>query len=473
MTKTASAPTKGKAIFALDTNVLIHDPLALFNFDEHDVCIPFTVVEELDRLKSGDRAARHEARTVSRIIRQLIEKNDALGGKAEDGIPLSLVDAGAACSGKLYFPKMNSDTALTQVHTGQVNDNLIVKSVLDLKMDTRFEGYRIVLVSKDNNVFIKCRVLGVSCEDYTTDRVENEYDAIRGAKHEFGPEFWEDPKMQVTNTRVGNIERFELRNVHLSVRVNELIVINHDRQPLNGIIREAGDDYVIFDTLEQYTNGKNLFGIKAKGLEQNFAMNVLLDPTIDLIALTGKAGTGKTLLALAAGFHSMFIDEESDQIIATRALIPLGEEMGFLPGDEREKVLPWMGAITDNIEVISPEGAVPSVKSTKTRGELIDAVQLKSINYMRGRTFQNKFIILDEAQNLTPRQLKALVSRAGNGTKVVLLGNTAQIDNPYLTAETSGLTVLIDRFRGEKNFARMHLNGVERSTLAEQADRLL
>lgn len=478
-----------RKLFVLDTNVLLHDPNALFNFDEHDVLLSLTVIEELDHLKSSDRTIAHEARAASRRIRRLIEihtKADERSGRPagdiDDGIPLNLLDEGIGATGRLYFPALNPDKMIDLKTSSEVNDNLIIQTALSAREDHRFKkkNTEVIVVTKDNNMYIKCSILGVPCDDYTTDRVADEVDTLCGVKHEFGKELWDTPGLEVEapQGRVpGHCDRFVLRNIQLNVAVNELIVINSDEEPLCGIIREASENHVAFDRLESFQSKLHSFmGITTTSVEQDFALNALLDDRIDIVALSGRAGTGKTLLALIAGLHHGAKFDYQDHIIATRALTPLGEDIGFLPGDEREKVLPWMGAILDNIDFINSVdpmqrkiGSGPQL----TQQMMIGAVQFRSLNFIQGRTFHDKFLFIDEAQNLTPSQVKALVARAGKGTKVVLAGDPGQIANKYLDAKSNGLTVLVDRFRGQDNFASMHLTGVVRSRLAAQADELM
>ncbi len=257
--------------------------------------------------------------------------------------------------------------------------------------------------------------------------------------------------------------------------VNSLLYDDSTDDPFYARVVSIDGDEAVLQTIKDYGHSKNnVWGITARNWGQNQAFNLLMDPNIDLVTLLGQAGTGKTLLTLAAALAQTFDDKRYNEIIMTRITIPVGDDIGFLPGTEEEKMNPWMGALEDNLEVLTGQGSDSTEWARKATQELVRSkIKIKSLNFMRGRTFQNKFLIIDEAQNLTPKQMKTLITRAGNGTKVVCLGNLAQIDSPYLTEGSSGLTYAVDRFQGWPHFGHITLLQGERSRLADYAIEIL
>lgn len=499
MTKASSE--KRVKTFVLDTNVIIHDPNCFIKLGEdNNIIIPFTVMEELDRQKEGNRTISADARAASRTLRTAVDKFISDGGTIDDGIPLNLIAETTARLGKLYFEKVDS-TVLTMNKEELVNDNLIIRAADNAMKDPRFVNTKVVLLSKDNNVSVKCAILNIHCEDYKNDRVESQYDALHATAHSIDESLWKKYGAKIKVNKENTVYTLPLGK--LTVYKNEFVTANNGTSVLNGIVRSVDLEKktFTFEILYDYKNKNSVYGIHAKDDRQNYVLNALLNPNIDIVTITGNAGSGKTLLTLAAGFNSVINERGHAEIIATRAFIPLGDGIGFLPGDEDAKVIPWMGAFTDNIDymesVLDPtkkgklsdnfretnqkngkkrddkQDESKAVSCTSSKELMLSAIKFKTIDFMRGRTFHNKVFVIDEAQNLTPTQIKALVSRSGQGTKVIILGNTNQIDNPYLTPESSGLTYFIHRFRGQENFAHMHLLGVERSKVAEQADRLL
>jgi len=254
---------------------------------------------------------------------------------------------------------------------------------------------------------------------------------------------------------------------------NECIYLEGDR-PFEGVVRSVdGTTALLEQTRSFYRENQAVWGIQARNREQNFALNLLLDPDVDFVTLVGMAGTGKTLLALAAGLEQTLDDRLYSEIIMTRVTVPVGDDIGFLPGTEEEKMTPWMGALMDNLEVLTASGHAGSWERQATSDLLQNRIKVRSVNFMRGRTFLHRYLIIDEAQNLTPKQLKTLITRAGPGTKIVCLGNIAQIDTPYLSATTSGLTYVVDRFRGWPHSGHIILTRGERSRLADYASEAL
>lgn len=460
-------------LFVLDTNVLMHDPTCLFRFEEHDVYLPMMTLEELDNHKKGMSEVARNARQVSRTLDQLV----ANAGPISEGISLARLGSREAL-GRLYF-----QTTLTHIDPvdglpeGKA-DNQILGVVRALQRDR--PDRLVVLVSKDINMRIKAHALGLPAEDYFNDQVLEDkdllYSGIRAlsqdfwAKHAKGMESWQDTKTGTTYYRVTGPEC-------LSMLVNEFVYL----EPQNGepafhaIVRELNGKTALLQTLRDYGHHKNnVWGITARNREQNFALNLLMNPEIDFVTLLGQAGTGKTLVALAAGLAQVLDDKRYNEIIVTRATVPVGEDIGFLPGTEEEKMQPWMGAFDDNLEVLQKTDDAAGEWGRAATQELIRSrLKVKSMNFMRGRTFVDKYLIIDEAQNLTPKQMKTLVTRAGPGTKIVCLGNIAQIDTPYLTEGSSGLTYVVDRFKGWAHSGHVTLARGERSRLADYASDIL
>jgi len=462
-----------RKLFVLDTNVLMHDPTCLFRFEEHDVYLPMMTLEELDNHKKGMSEVARNARQVSRTLDQLVANADPIS----EGISLARLGSREAL-GRLYF-----QTTLTHIDPvdglpeGKA-DNQILGVVRALQRD-RPERL-VVLVSKDINMRIKAHALGLPAEDYFNDQVLEDkdllYSGIRAltqdfwTKHAKGMESWQDTKTGTTYYRVTGPEC-------ASMLVNEFVYL----EPQNGepafhaIVRELNGKTALLQTLRDYGHHKNnVWGITARNREQNFALNLLMNPEIDFVTLLGQAGTGKTLVALAAGLAQVLDDKRYNEIIVTRATVPVGEDIGFLPGTEEEKMQPWMGAFDDNLEVLQKTDDAAGEWGRAATQELIRSrLKVKSMNFMRGRTFVDKYLIIDEAQNLTPKQMKTLVTRAGPGTKIVCLGNIAQIDTPYLTEGSSGLTYVVDRFKGWAHSGHVTLARGERSRLADYASDIL
>ncbi|QGZ61605.1 PhoH family protein [Paraburkholderia acidisoli] len=465
--------TEVKKLFVLDTNVLMHDPTCLFRFEEHDVYLPMMTLEELDNHKKGMSEVARNARQVSRTLDQLV----ANAGPISEGISLGRLGSREAL-GRLYF-----QTTLTHIEPvdglpeGKA-DNQILGVVRALQRDR--PDRLVVLVSKDINMRIKAHALGLPAEDYFNDQVLEDkdllYSGVRAlqqdfwTKHAKGMESWQDTKTGTTYYRVTGPEC-------ASMLVNEFVYL----EPQNGepafhaIVRELNGKTALLQTLRDYGHHKNnVWGITARNREQNFALNLLMNPDCDFVTLLGQAGTGKTLVALAAGLAQVLDEKRYNEIIVTRATVPVGEDIGFLPGTEEEKMQPWMGAFDDNLEVLQKTDDAAGEWGRAATQELIRSrLKVKSMNFMRGRTFVDKYLIIDEAQNLTPKQMKTLVTRAGPGTKIVCLGNIAQIDTPYLTEGSSGLTYVVDRFKGWAHSGHVTLARGERSRLADYASDIL
>lgn len=449
-----------KKLFVLDTNVLMHDPTSIFRFAEHDVFIPMTTLEELDRNKKGLSDVARNVRSVSRMLDSLIELS-ADGVKS--GIPLDLLGCKEA-SGRLFF---ETRTCSDKIFEDDKGDNLILESTAGLAK--QFPEHAAVLVTKDINMRIKASALGIPVEDYFNDKVLEDSDLLYTGFVELPADFWEKAKdFSVHNERENTFYTFELDNASDFI-VNMCASIKND-DSFFGIVTKVEKRHVTFRILRSYLEGaSSVMGIHAKNKEQNFALNLLLDPEIDIVSILGPAGTGKTLLTLAAALSQVAEAGRYSEAVVTRTTVTLGEDIGFLPGTEEEKMEPWMGAFSDNLEVIAARAGIPA----REKAKLSDKISIKSLNFMRGRTFIRKFLILDEAQNLSPKQIKALITRAGPGTKVVCLGNLNQIDTPYLTEGSSGLAYVVDRFTGWRHAATITLTQGERSRLAVFANEVL
>jgi len=472
-TKAAVVDTELRKLFVLDTNVLMHDPTCLFRFEEHDVYLPMMTLEELDNHKKGMSEVARNARQVSRTLDALV----ANAGIIAEGLPLAGLGSREAL-GRLYFQTKLADIEPVEGLPQGKADNQILGVVRALQRDR--EDRQVVLVSKDINMRIKAHALGLPAEDYFNDQVLEDKDLLFSGlralpqdfwtKHAKGMESWQDNKTGTTYYRVTG-------PLCPSLLVNEFVYLEPQtgEPPFQAIVRELNGKTAVLQTLRDYSHHKNnVWGITARNREQNFALNLLMNPEIDFVTLLGQAGTGKTLVALAAGLAQVLDEKRYNEIIVTRATVPVGEDIGFLPGTEEEKMQPWMGAFDDNLEVLQrTEDSAGEWGRAATQELIRSRLKIKSMNFMRGRTFVDKYLIIDEAQNLTPKQMKTLVTRAGPGTKIVCLGNIAQIDTPYLTEGSSGLTYVVDRFKGWTHSGHVMLARGERSRLADYASEIL
>jgi PhoH-like ATPase len=462
------------SLFVLDTNVLMHDPASLFRFAEHDLYLPMTTLEELDNHKKGMSEVARNARTVSRSLDQLIA---GTSGTLDDGIPLNKLGH-QDVSGRLYFQTHLTTATLPEGLPEGKGDNLILAVVSELQQ--KHPDKEVVLVSKDINMRIKARALGLPAEDYFNDQVLEDRDLMYSGvmtlpadfwpKHGKSMESWADSKSGTMFYRVSG-------PLVPSMLVNQFVYQENPdgSTPFYAQVREINGKSALLQTLRDFSHQKNnVWSVTARNREQNFAMNLLMNPEVDFVTLLGQAGTGKTLLALAAGLEQVLDSKRYNEIIITRATVPVGEDIGFLPGTEEEKMQPWMGAFDDNLEVLQRNEDGAGEWGRAATQELIRSrIKVKSMNFMRGRTFVSKFVIIDEAQNLTPKQMKTLVTRAGPGTKIICLGNIAQIDTPYLTEGSSGLTYVVDRFKGWRHGGHITLARGERSRLADHAAEAL
>jgi PhoH-like ATPase len=464
--------TKGKRIYVLDTNVLMHDPTALFKFEEHDVFLPMQVIEELDNGKKGTSEASRNARQVSRFINELIEAEGA--DKIASGLalkrPNGLQLRGAESIGRLRF---QLGALESRKRGGDKADNDIIDSILALRKAE--PGTPVVFVSKDINLRIKAAIAGIASEDYENDRALDDFSLLYTGANALPEDFWQRHGKDLKSWTDKGRTYYEVALAEDEEwHANQFLYLPGDEQT-ELRVSKVDDGRATLQVVEDYRNSSHsVWGINARNREQNFALNALMDPEVDFVTLLGTAGTGKTLLALAAGLAQTMDAQRYREIIMTRATVSVGEDIGFLPGTEEEKMTPWMGALTDNLEVLMPsnkEGG--SWGRAATNDLLASRIKIRSLNFMRGRTFLSRWLILDEAQNLTPKQMKTLVTRAGPGTKIVCLGNVEQIDTPYLTETTSGLTYAVDRFKDWAHSAHVTLRRGERSRLADYASEVL
>jgi PhoH-like ATPase len=456
-------------LFVLDTNVLLHDPSSLFRFDEHDICLPMFVLEELDNKKKGMTEVAMNARQVSRFMDQIVNETPH---NIEEGIQLTS-PAHRDCTGRLFFQTSFVKQELPQnLELGKA-DNAILGVVMGLQK--AYPKREVILVSKDINMRIKARALELKAQDYFNDKVLEDTDLLYTGSMELPPDFWEMHSKDMRSWQKENRTYYEIHGpLCASFHVNQC-VYRENGEKFYAMVLEHTDTSATLCTLIDYTYTKNnIWGITARNREQNFVLNLLMNPDVDFVTLLGQAGTGKTLMTLAAALSQTLETKLYSEIIITRVTVPVGEDIGFLPGTEEEKMSPWMGALEDNLEVLQkPNTELGEWGKAATKDFMQSKIKVKSLNFMRGRTFLQKFVIIDEAQNLTPKQMKTLVTRAGPGTKVVCMGDIAQIDTPYLTEGSSGLTYVVDRFKGWPHGGHITLLKGERSRLADFAGEVL
>lgn len=454
-------------VYILDTNVLLHEPLSIYSFQEHDVVIPMTVLEELDQIKDRKKDVSREARVAIRAIDDALK--DASPEEITKGVPLINKKGGSDVSGLLsIFP----DHALPPVDTmlpGGANDNLIINTALHLQ--TLCAPKRVVLVTKDINMRLKAKGAGMQhVEDYRTDQLIDDVQFLSTGFRNVEGDFWD---------QVGEVETFSegrdtFQRVPASLLPNTYpneYILDSTATFAARVEQTLGDRVTLHDFGRERLMGRQAWGVHPKNIYQALAMDALLDPTLDLVILTGPAGSGKTLLTLASALELVVEKGIYSKIIVTRNTPEIAESIGFLPGTEEEKMAPWLGAITDTLEVLhrhdeSMDGTTQYIMDKAN-------IQFKSVNFMRGRSIQNTLVILDESQNLTASQLKTIITRCGEGTKIICSGNLAQIDSNYLSPVTSGLTYIVERFKSFEGSAHVYLNGVVRSRLASFAEENL
>jgi PhoH-like ATPase len=456
---------ESRRIYVLDTNVLMHDPAAIFRFDEHDIYLPMVVLEELDHHKKGAGETARNVRQVSRFLDEIMQ--DADKAEIDGGLPIPTALSGngnskggkGPPSGKIFFQTRNLQGKLPAELPGTAADNAILAQTLALQAES--PRIRVTLVSKDINLRIKAAILGIHAEDYFSDRTIDDADLLDSGTRAVADDFWQRHGQNMRSWKEGGRTLYEVQGPDVADWQVNQFVYEQNESGIEAMVQSIEGDTARLRLIQDYRSPKHsVWGIAARNREQNFALNLLLDPDIDLVTILGPAGTGKTLLTLAAGLTQTLDASLFAEIIMTRVTIPLGEDIGFLPGTEEEKMEPWMGALMDNLEVLTQSAEGGNWGRAATNDLLRNRIKIRSLNFMRGRTFMNRYVIIDEAQNLT-------------GTKMVCLGNIAQIDTPYLTETTSGLTYVVNRFRGWPHGGHITLRRGERSRLADQASEIL
>ena len=439
-----------KKIFVLDTNVLLHDPKAIFSFQDNDVIIPIVVIEELDKFKKGIDEMGRNARQVSRILDQY-----RLKGKLSQGVPL---EGGGNLRVELNH---QSPQHLPPELIASKADNRILATALNLCRS--HEGEPVVLVTKDTNLRIKADALGLTAEDYETDTIV--IDELYAGETEVtvGPDELDE-----------FYTKGELAVKEAQFLPNQFVLIKNSANPSQTALSRYSKQKHSLVPIVSTKHG--IWGITSRNKQQQFAMDLLLNDDIRLVTLVGKAGTGKTLLALAAGLERTIETRVFQRLVVSRPVFPLGRDIGFLPGDIEEKLKPWMQPIRDNLDFLM--GSSTTVARGKGRKDLqslfdLGMIEVEPLTYIRGRSMPNQYLIVDEAQNLTPHEIKTIITRAGEGTKIVLTGDPYQIDNPYIDSSSNGLTFVVERFKEEPIAGHITLVKGERSDLAELAATLL
>ena len=475
---TPKAAAGVRKLFVLDTNVLMHDPTCLFRFEEHDVYLALIVLEEMDSHKKGANEVARNVRQASRMLDALVATapKDQLG----EGMPLSAIGNREA-TGRLFFQTQMLDYSLPLNALPQGKADNQILGVVDA-LEKQHAGREVVLVSKDINMRVKARALGLAAEDYQNDKALEDDELLYNGMLALPANFWETQPEQMESWKEGAHTFYRIHGELVQqLLINQFVYFEQPGETsLYARVVEIRGSSAVLKTLRDCTHPKqSAWGVTARNREQNFAMNLLLDPEIDFVTLAGNAGTGKTLLALACGLTQVLDERRYSEIIMTRATVSVGEDIGFLPGTEEEKMGPWMGALDDNLEFLikgdgsAGAGGAGEWGRAATQELVRSRIKIKSMNFMRGRTFMNKYVIIDEAQNLTPKQLKTLITRAGPGSKIICMGNLAQIDTPYLTEGSSGLTAVVDKFKGWPHSGHITLARGERSRLADFANEVL
>lgn len=468
-TKGYRPKTRARKLFVLDTNVLMHDPLSLFQFEEHDVYLPMMTLEELDSHKKGMSDVARNARQVSRYLDQLLGHAK---GNIADGVELNAL-GNTEARGKLFFQTQMFENTLPQGLPQGKADNQILAVVRALQANEK-DDRSVVLVSKDINMRIKATALGLTAEDYFTDKTLDDTDMLYSGRTQLPANFWETHGKKMQSWKEDGQTYYKITGPLVREWSVNLFVYLPDNSFMAQVKKIEGRTATLCVVRDYMQGNKHtVWGISARNREQCFALNLLMNPEIDFVTLLGQAGTGKTLITLAAALTQTLDMRRFSEIIFTRATVSVGEEIGFLPGTEEEKMLPWMGALEDNLEVLNHLDNSNDWNRNAANDLIRSRIKVKSMSFMRGRTFLNKFVIIDEAQNLSPKQMKTLITRAGPGTKIVCLGNIAQIDTPYLTEGSSGLTYVVDRFQGWEHAGHITLQRGERSRLADFASDVL
>ena len=461
-----------KKTFVLDTNVLLHDPTAVAAFAEHAVVIPMTVLEELDHIKDRpEKTVSREARIAINMIDKIVDAASPV--EIQEGVEITGSGLEGEALGTLaIYPDQlladNSEVPFLDVTQDQANDNRIINVALRLQAENPNE--LVCLVTKDINMRIKAKGSGLAnVEDYRRDRVLDDINLLAKGYEVIEGDFWSTIS-EVDTLREGDCTLHRIPRKSLPSAYPNMFV--YDDQNFMAFVKRVDKEFVYLrcDSRDNLMH-KSYWGVTPRNLEQAMAMQMLCDDNVDMTVLTGPAGSGKTLLALAYGLHAILEEGRFSKLIVARSTPPIAEDIGFLPGTEEEKMAPWLAAFDDNLEVLhgSDESSQGSIEYVKERAN----IQFKSLNFMRGRSFNNAYIIIDESQGLTQFQLKSIISRVGADSKIVVLGNLAQIDNKYITPLTSGLTYLVEKSKAYPHAGIMHVNGIVRRRLAAFAEENL
>ncbi|CAH9017586.1 PhoH family protein [Candidatus Nitrosacidococcus sp. I8] len=456
-----------KKIFIIDTSVLLYDPSAIFRFGCHDIYLPLIVIKDLESTALELSEAGRNAKQSIYFLNALLASLDS-SEKIMQGIELSTVDQNWYTKnnipkGYLFFQPLASDASLFST---------ILEYASDLKKT--HPNDKIVIVSKSTALRVYALYSNFTAEDYHCNKDIDDINLLHTGYLELPYELWQGwQKSPYTDQNTKHLAYQVTGILAKDWYPNQFLHIQGEKN-IGAIVRNIVEDTAVVELIQNYQDPNySVWGISAKNQQQSFALNLLLDPEIDFVTLLGPAGTGKTLLALAAGLTQTLEIKRYQEIIMTRITVPVGEDIGFLPGTEEEKMTPWMGALMDNLEVLTQPEEGGSWGRSVTHSVLLNRIKIHSLNFMRGRTFHNKFIIIDEAQNLTPKQMKTLITRTGNGSKVICLGNISQIDSPNLTPATSGLTYTVKFFKPWKHSGHITLTRGERSRLAGFASNML
>ncbi len=451
--------------YLLDTNVLLHEPLAIYSFQEHNVVIPMTVLEELDRIKDRQKDVSRDARVAIRCLEKLFQ--DASSEQITQGVPID--HKGVLLGGVISIFADHHASFMQEAFSEDEPDNRIINAALYLQQSKA--PSKVVLVTKDINMRLKAKGAGLKCvEDYRTDQLIEDVHLLSKGYQQVEGTFWENIKQCETFNR-GEDTYHQLISDKINDPYPNQYIVDDKYQFVGKVTDHLKDNIELLDIGYERLMGQQAWGITPKNIYQGMALNALLDPSVDLVILTGPAGCGKTLLAVAAALELVIEKKQYEKIIVTRNTPDVAENIGFLPGTEEEKMMPWLASVTDTLEVLHKNDncSASSVNYIMDKAN----IQFKSVNFMRGRSIQNSFVLLDECQNLTASQLKTIITRCGEGTKIVCSGNLAQIDSNYLTPVTSGLTYIVERFKQFEGSANIYLNGVIRSRLAEFAEEHL
>ena len=461
-----SQPADEKKIYVLDTNILLHEPFAFMSFQEHDVVIPMTVLEELDHIKDRKKDVSRDARIAIRALEDVVK--DASPEEVMAGVPLPSNLENQA-SGHLSIFADHGLGDIPGALPDDENDHKIINAALHLQ--AKHAPTMVVLVTKDINMRLKAKGAGMAhVEDYRTDQLIDDIQFLAKGFYHFEGNFWDQVTDVDSHTEGRETTHFIDKALIPNAYMNEYLF--DDSHSFAARVTAIEEDRVAIQDLGyDRLMGRKAWGIQPKNIYQAMALHALLDPSMDMVILTGPAGCGKTLLALAVALELVIERGIYDKVIVTRNTPEIAESIGFLPGTEEEKMAPWLAAITDSMEVLhkQDECVDGSINYIMEKAN----IQFKSVNFMRGRSIQNAIVILDESQNLTASQLKTIITRCGEGTKLICSGNLAQIDSNYLSPLTSGLTYLVERFKDFPGSATMNLNGVMRSRLAEFAEEHL